>query len=53
MFEALSAARTAVGSVLARGVGRYATRTETLEACAGALVVLGFGLLGSALPHVH
>lgn len=53
MFEVLGAARVTVGSVLARGVRRYATRTETLEAWAGALIVLGFGLLGSALPHVH
>lgn len=53
MFEALSAARVAVGSELARGVKRYARRTETLEAWAGALVVLGFGLLGSALPHIY
>lgn len=53
MFGTLGAARVAVGSALARGVKRYATRTETLEAWAGALVVLGFGLLGSVLPHVH
>ncbi|WGD53616.1 hypothetical protein QA641_06855 [Bradyrhizobium sp. CB1650] len=53
MVGMLGAARVAVGSVLARGAQRYATRTETLEAWAGALVVLGFGLLGSALPHVH
>jgi hypothetical protein len=53
MFEALGAARVAVGSVLVRRAKRYAMRTETLEAWAGALVVLGFGLLGSALPHVH
>lgn len=49
----LGAARVAVGSELARGVKRYATRTEALEAWAGALVVLGFGLLGAALPHLH
>lgn len=48
MFGALGVARTAVGSVK-----RHATRTETLEAWAGALIVLGFGLLGSALPHFH
>lgn len=53
MFEALGTARAAMGSLLARGAKRCATRTETLEAWAGALVVLGFGLLGSALPHVH
>ena len=49
MFEALSAARMAVGSALAR----YAPRSEILEAWAGALLILGFGLLGSALPHLH
>lgn len=53
MFDALGTARVAIGSVLARGAKRCATRTETLEAWAGALLVLGFGLLGSALPHVH
>lgn len=53
MFESLGAARVAVGSMLVRGAKRYATRTETLEAWVGALVVLSFGLLGSALPHVH
>lgn len=53
MFGALGVARTAVGSMLARGLKRHATRTETLEAWAGALIVLGFGLLGSALPHFH
>jgi hypothetical protein len=49
MFGALSAARIAVGSALAR----YAARSEILEAWAGALLILGFGLLGSALPHLH
>ncbi|MGL3104190.1 hypothetical protein [Bradyrhizobium sp. BR 1432] len=53
MFEALRTARVAVGSVLACGVKRYAARTETLEAWTGALLVIGFALLGSALPHMH
>lgn len=53
MIQALATARVAVGLVLISGAKRYATRTETLEAWAGALLVLGFGLLGSALPHVH
>lgn len=52
MFEAFSAGRVAVGSVLAGGAKRYATRTETLEGWAGALLILGFALLGSALPHL-
>jgi hypothetical protein len=53
MFGALSAAGVAVGSVLTRGAKRCAARTETVEAWAGALLILGFGLLGSALPHLH
>jgi hypothetical protein len=53
MFGALSAARVAVGSMLARGAKLYVTRTEILEAWAGALLIFGFGLLGSALPHLH
>jgi hypothetical protein len=53
MFEALAATRLAVGSALARGAKRYAMRTEILEAWAGSIFVLGFGLLGSALPHVY
>ncbi|MET3912897.1 hypothetical protein ABID59_007271 [Bradyrhizobium sp. S3.3.6] len=53
MFGALSAAGVAVGSVLARGAKRYAVRAETPEAWTGALLIFGFGLLGSALPHLH
>ena len=50
MFGALSAAE-GVGSALALGAKWHPSRTETLETCAGALLILGFGLLGSALPH--
>ena len=53
MFEGLGAARVAVGSVLARSAKRYAARTENLEAWLGAVIIVGFGLLGSALPHLH
>lgn len=53
MFGALSAAGVAVGSVLARGAKRYAVRTESLEAWTGALLILGLGLFGSALPHLY
>ncbi|WP_187436093.1 hypothetical protein [Bradyrhizobium hipponense] len=53
MFGALSAAGVAVGSVLARGAKRYGVRGESLVAWTGALLIFGFGLLGSALPHFH
>lgn len=51
MFGALSAVSVAVGSALAIGAKRYATRTQILETWAGAFLVLGFGLLGAVLPH--
>ncbi|SDJ93353.1 hypothetical protein SAMN05216338_107413 [Bradyrhizobium sp. Rc2d] len=52
MFRAFDLAREAVGSLLVRHAERFAVRSETLESWTGALVVLGFGLLGSALPHL-
>lgn len=52
MFRALGLARAAGGSLLVRHAGRFAVRSETFEFWTGALVVLGFGLLGSALPHL-
>jgi uncharacterized protein YgfB (UPF0149 family) len=51
MIEALSAVSVAVGSALAAGTQRYAARTEALEWWAGAFLILGFGLMGAALPH--
>lgn len=52
MFGVLSAVTVAMGSALTFGAKLYPSRTETLETCAGALLLLGFGLLGSALPHL-
>lgn len=51
MFGALSAVSVAVGSALAFGAKWQPSCTEPLETCAGAFLILGFGLLGSALPH--
>jgi hypothetical protein len=51
MFGALSAVSVVVGSALAFGAKWHPARTETLETCAGAFLILGFGLLGSVLPH--
>jgi hypothetical protein len=52
MFGALSAVSVVVSSALALGAKCRPSRTETLETCAGAFLILGFGLLGSALPHL-
>lgn len=52
MFGALSAVSVVVGSVLAFGATWQPARAETLERCAGVFLILGFGLLGSALPHL-
>jgi hypothetical protein len=51
MFGAFSVLSVVAGSALAYGAKRHPSRIETLETCAGALLILGFTLLGSALPH--
>jgi len=51
MFGAFSAARLAASSAIVRAK-RYALDNETLQAWGGGLLIVGFGLLGSALPHV-
>jgi hypothetical protein len=51
MFGALSAVSVVVGSALAFGAKWHPAHAETLETCAGAFLIAGFGLLGSALPH--
>ncbi|SFH85244.1 hypothetical protein [Bradyrhizobium sp. Gha] len=53
MFRELGPARATVASLLVRGAKRLAVRSETLEVVTGAVLVLGFGLLGSALPHLY
>lgn len=52
MFGAISAATVVVGSALAFGARWRPARAEMLETCAGAVMILGFGLLGAALPHL-
>ncbi|MFB9270185.1 hypothetical protein ACFFWD_44880 [Bradyrhizobium erythrophlei] len=52
MFGALSVVTVGVGSVLAYGAKWYPSRTDMLETCAGAFLIVGLGLLGSALPHL-
>jgi len=52
MLGALSVVSVGVGSVLALGAKRYPERTDALEICAGALLVVGLGLRGWVLPSV-
>ncbi len=40
------------GSALAFGAKWHQSRQETLETCAGALLVISCGLLGWALPNL-
>jgi hypothetical protein len=40
------------GAVGARWSKYYGSRTETLEACAGVLLVVGLGWVGSVLPRL-
>lgn len=53
MFREPGPARATVASLLVRGAKRFAVGSETLEVVTGAVLVLGFGLLGSALPHLY
>jgi hypothetical protein len=52
MFGALSAASVLVGLALAVGAKWHPSRTDLLETCAGAFLIVGFALLGSALPYL-
>ncbi|MBR0873827.1 hypothetical protein JQ633_25945 [Bradyrhizobium tropiciagri] len=52
MLGALSVVSVGLGSALAFVANRFPPRTETLETFAGALLIVGLGLLGSALPHL-
>jgi len=51
MIALLSIASVLGGSVLAVAAGRHISHRDTLETCAGTLLLAGFGLLGSALQH--
>lgn len=52
MFGALSVISVVVGSTLAFAAKWNPSRTATMETAAGALLLIGLGLLGSALPHL-
>ena len=52
MVGALSVAGVVAGAALAHWAKYHQSRTEILETCAGALLVLGFGLLGFVFPHL-
>lgn len=52
MFGMLSVGSIVAGSALAFAAKWHPSRTETLETCAGAALILGFALLGSILPHL-
>ncbi|MBR0797821.1 hypothetical protein JQ615_20760 [Bradyrhizobium jicamae] len=52
MFGALSVVSVGVGSAIAFAAKRFPSRAEALESCAGALLIVGLGLLGSVLPHL-
>jgi hypothetical protein len=52
MVGALSVASVVAGAALAHWAKYNQSRTEALETCAGALLVLGFGLLGFVFPHL-
>ena len=50
MLGALSVVSVGLGSVLALGAKWYPSRTDALENCAGAFLIVGLGMLGWALP---
>ena len=52
MFGVLSVVSVGVGSAIAVVAKRYPLQAKSLETCAGALLIVGLGLLGSALPHL-
>lgn len=52
MFGVLSVGSIVAGSALAFGAKWHPSRTATLETCAGAVLIFGFGLLGAVLPHL-
>jgi hypothetical protein len=51
MLGLLSLASVIAGSGLAFGTKWFPSRVETMETFAGAFLLLGFGLLGSALQQ--
>lgn len=51
MLGAISVVGVVAGSALSYAASWFAWRTEVLETCAGALLIIGLGLLGFLLPH--
>jgi hypothetical protein len=52
MVGALGVVGVVAGAALAHGAKSFHSQTEALETCAGALLIVGLGLLGSVLPHL-
>jgi hypothetical protein len=52
MFGVLSVVSVVAGSALAFTAKCHPSRIEALETCAGAFLILGFGLLGSAIQQL-
>ncbi len=52
MVGAFSLIGVVLGAVVAYVADRFPARAETLETCAGALLIGGLALLGSALPAI-
>jgi len=52
MVGAMSMISVALGAAVAYVADRFPARSETIETCAGALLIGGLALLGSALPVI-
>ncbi len=52
VLSAISAISTGLGSAFALAARRSPLRADLLENTAGAFLIMGFGLLGSVLPHL-
>jgi hypothetical protein len=52
MAGAFSLISVVLGGAVAAVAERFPARVETLETCAGALLIGGLALLGSALPAI-
>ena len=52
MLETLTTISTTIGSALAIGAKEFPSHRDSLETCAGALLIIGLALLGSVLPHL-
>ena len=52
MLGVMSVLSVGAGSALAFATKLYPLRAATIETCAGVFLIVGLGLLGSALPHL-